>query len=143
MFWFYFELIVWILWQIPQNIIALIMLPFLGKKKCIRFENYAWVFECENMAGGISLGNFIFIDSNIAKNEAHIRHELGHTIQSHILGPVYLLVIGLPSLLWAAFTPKNKCYYDFYTESWANNLAGVKMGRNQYSCYIYLPKEND
>lgn len=57
-------------------------------------------------------------------------HEYGHTIQSIILGPLYLVVIGLPSLLWAwlprarAARAQGACsYFDFYPERWANQAA--------------------
>lgn len=143
MFWFYFELIIWFLWQLPQNLVALVMMPFLGKMKLVRFDLYCWAFECSKMSGGISLGNFIFLDSHSAKSEATILHEYGHTIDSQKLSWLYLFVIGLPSLLWAAFKPKNKCYYDFFTEKRANLNAGLKVGRNQYSCYVYIPKEEN
>ena len=86
MFWFYFELILWFLWQLPQNLVALVMIPFLGKMELVRFENYCWVFSCQKMMGGISLGNFIFLSPYMAKKEAIVRHELGHTVQSHMLG---------------------------------------------------------
>lgn len=142
MFWFYFDLFIYILWQLPQNIIALIMLPFLGKKTLIRFENYTWIFACERMNGGISLGNFIFVSPQSNK-ETSIRHELGHVMQSHILGWAYLFIIGIPSLLWAAFSPRSKCYYSFFTESWANELAGLKVSKNQYGCFLYIPKEDN
>ena len=53
-------------------------------------------------------------------------HEYGHTIQSIILGPLYLLIIGIPSSIWA-MTFNNKgntiSYYSFYTEKWANVLG--------------------
>lgn len=67
-----------------------------------------------------------------------IKHEYGHQLQSYILGPLYILVIGLPSGLWCWFIQdwvnkirkkKNKPeldYYWFYTESWANKLGKVK-----------------
>mgnify|MGYP007099320789 FL=1 len=29
-----------------------------------------------------------------------IQHEYGHTVQSLILEPIWLFVIGLPSLIW-------------------------------------------
>ena len=45
--------IIWIILQLPQIIIALFMMPFLGKMSLIRRENYCWVFKCEKMAGGI------------------------------------------------------------------------------------------
>ena len=134
------KFILYFLWQLPQNLFALLILPFLGKRKLIRTEKYSYIFECNKMNGGISLGNFIFLSTKSAKKEAVIQHELGHVQQSHMLGWLYLLIIGAPSLLNAVvgFT---ECYYEWYTESWANKLAGVKTVKNQYGCYIYIPKE--
>ena len=142
MFWFYFELILWFLWQLPQNLVALVMMPFIGKMKLVRFENYTWVFVCDRMSGGISLGNFVFISPDSNK-ETTIRHELGHCVQSKRLGWGYLFIIGLPSLLWAAFGSQDKCYYDFFTERRANKHAGLKVGRNQYTCFLYIPKDDE
>lgn len=36
-------------------------------------------------------------------SEKTIKHEYGHQLQSYILGPLYLLIIGLPSGLWCWF----------------------------------------
>ena len=60
-----------------------------------------------------------------------IMHEYGHTLQSKMLGPLYLIVIGLPSLIWAwlygPVIPWSKNgYYVFYTEKWAEKLGEVK-----------------
>lgn len=131
----------WVIFQLPQVALALIMLPFLGKKKLIRKENYCWIYECEKMRGGISLGTFIFLSPYSAKKEATIRHELGHVKQSHMLGPLYI-IIGILSILWAAFHG-NRCYYDFFTESNANKLMGLKVKRNQYNCYTYIPADKE
>jgi hypothetical protein len=130
------------LWQLPQNIVALLMFPFLGEKKKIRYDNYTYAYECSKMNGGISLGSFIFLSPKSAKKEAVILHEYGHVKQSHMLGILYLLVIGLPSLanVIIGFTD---CYYSWYTESWANKLVGLKTVKNQYGCYIYIPNNND
>lgn len=56
-------------------------------------------------------------------------HEYGHTIQSLIFGPLYLIVIGIPSTLWG-FLPyfQNKrnngvSYFSFFTEKLANYLG--------------------
>lgn len=141
MFWFYFDIFIMFLWQLPQNIVALLMLPFLGKIKLIRYSLYTFAFECEKMNGGISLGNFIFLSPTLSEKETSISHEFGHVMQSHILGWLYLFVVGIPSLLWASFFSKCKCYYDFYTEVWANKLAGLKVAKNQYGCYLYNPKK--
>lgn len=135
--------IFWIIAQLPQVLLAILMLPFLGNKKLIRKENYCWIYECSAMSGGISLGCFIFLSPYSAKREATIRHELGHVKQSHRLLWVYLLVIGLPSILWATFRNKNRCYYSFYPESWANRLMGLEVRGNGRGCYTYIPKETE
>ena len=56
-------------------------------------------------------------------------HEYGHTIQSLIFGPLYLIVMGIPSTLWG-FLPyfQNKrnngvSYFSFFTEKLANYLG--------------------
>lgn len=140
MFWEYYNFILLFIWQLPQNIIALLMYPFLGKKKLIKNVLYTRTYECSKMKGGISLGNFIFVSPENAKKKAVITHEYGHVLQSHYLGWLYLFIIGIPSICWAIFKPENKCYYSWYTESWANKIAGLKTSKNQHGCFIYLPK---
>lgn len=141
--WGILKQIFFIIWQLPQVIVALVMWPFLGKKKLIRKENYCWIYECETMRGGISLGCFIYLSPSCAKRETTIRHELGHVKQSHYLGVLYLFIIGLPSILWAWLGDDNKCYFSFYTESWANKLMELEVRSNGRRCYLYLPKEKD
>jgi len=88
----------------------------------------------EGKWGGISLGAFLFIDTKISKDRASendfVNHEYGHCLQSVILGPLYLIIIGLPSLIWARFFERwrrahHKGYYWFYPERWADKLAGM------------------
>lgn len=126
------------IWQLPQNLVALVMLPFLGKLRLISFKELCFAFEGSKMLGGISLGNFTFVSKTLAKNEADVAHEqIGHTRQSKILGPLYLLVIGLPSILHAQFHKNCPCYYHFYTESWCNKLAGLKVIHTPSGyCYV-------
>ena len=129
-----------ILWQLPQCLVGLVMLPFLGKLRLVRYTNYCWAFEAEKMAGGISLGCFIFLSKYSGKKETTIRHEYGHVKQSHMLGWLYLIVIGLPSILNAMFGFTD-CYHDFYPEAWANKLMGLKVKYGSYSCTLYIPDE--
>lgn len=143
MFNFYFELFIMFLWQLPQNIVALLMMPFLGKMTLVRYDLYAFAFECEKMSGAISLGNFIFLSPACAQKEATILHEYGHVLDSQKFGWLYLLIIGIPSILWASFFSKGKCYYNCYTEKRANTNAGLKVGSNQYGCFIYIPKDDE
>ncbi|MCR4647781.1 MAG: DUF2809 domain-containing protein [Lachnospiraceae bacterium] len=89
---------------------------------------------------GISLGMFIFTpwepkagdESKKAKErreycEEVAVHEYGHTIQALLLGPLYIFVIGIPSLLWGnvpAFIKlrieKKIPYTWLYCEKWAS-----------------------
>lgn len=76
--------------------------------------------------GGISLGQYVIVNKYFLDNPNMWLHEYGHCRQSLYLGPLYLLVIGLPSLIWAAlYKPGKGSYYDFYTEKWADRLGGV------------------
>jgi hypothetical protein len=124
------------IWQLPQNIVAIVMLPFLGKLKLVRNDKYCFAFEAKKMSGGITLGSFIFLSPSCAKRDAIVLHEYGHVVQSHMLSWLYLIVIGLPSLMWATFHGPI-CYYRFYTESWANKISGLKV--NDY-CTAYIPE---
>lgn len=113
------------IWQLPQNIVALFMLPFLGKLTLIASDHLNLCFIGTKMSGGISLGNFSFVSPVCAKRSANIKHEhIGHAKQSWLLGPLYLFVIGIPSIIHTGH--KNcPCYYHFYTENIANRLAGL------------------
>lgn len=60
-------------------------------------------------------------------------HEMGHWYQSILLGPLYLPVIGLPSVLHALWFQRlsagarrsdPNAYYRFYTEAWADAWGG-------------------
>lgn len=127
------------LWQLPQNIIALIMLPFIGKLKLIKYENYCYSFQASKMNGGISLWNFIFLSDYSFKRETVIAHEYGHVIDSHLFGPLYLFIIGIPSLLNIIFK-FNNCYYSFYTEKRANKNAGLGVDK---LCRLYFLDKPD
>lgn len=121
------------IWQLPQNIVAVLMLPFLGKKTRLGRKRYCNYYLCEGMRGkgSISLGSFIFLGTD---RETTIGHELGHVVDSHRLGIFYLLVVGIPSLMWAAAFFSGD-YYAFYTEQWANahsHLHSENVGGGYY-----------
>lgn len=73
-----------------------------------------------------------------------IKHEQGHCRQSVMLGPLYLIIVGIPSALLNALTQLqssrytilkkigHEAYYNYYRifpESWADRLGGVKDRR--------------
>lgn len=66
---------------------------------------------------GFSLGPVVFGSPGFS----HWNHEFGHTLQSRALGPFYLFIIAIPSLINAAIHPSNQS--GFYTEDWADAWA--------------------
>lgn len=128
-----FELLLYI-WQLPQNIAGILVLAFVGVSIPfdIRIDLVRWpssfFYFSDRMKGGVSLGQYIVLAGKYFRDEDTWKHERGHHLQSMVLGPLYLVVIGLPSLLWAAWwNPKrSRDYYWFYTERWADKLGGVE-----------------
>ena len=125
--------ILFTIWQLPQKLVAAVVKKLSGAKKIGEYKEatiYSWKWP-----GGLSLANNIFVpfdwyDEAEWQNN-YVKHEYGHTIQSKMLGPLYLIVIGLPSLLWAWLGENYRkengvSYYAFYTEKWANTLGGAK-----------------
>ena len=123
--------IVLYIWQLPQNIVGLITHFIMGHD--IEKKDYrgASVWVSGRMSGGISLGKYITLSAVSAKYQDTWNHEWGHTRQSLYLGPLYLLVIGIPSICWAGIYGTKLCpethngYYKLYCESWADKLGGV------------------
>ena len=116
-------------WGILQNIAGCVLFLLLSGRPHSVYK-YAIVTRWKKREG-MSLGAFIFIPERCDRNLLY--HEYGHCIQSMILGPFYLPVIALPSVLWCNFRPfkrkwiSGQCsYYDFYPERWADSLNKVK-----------------
>ena len=118
------EILLWI-WQAPQNLLGLLFRFVYGQPNAI--YRGVDVVVSSRFPGGISLGRTIVVKRPYWDNPDTWDHEYGHTRQSLYLGPLYLLVIGIPSLLWAWWhrTHKRVSYYSFYTEKWADRLGGV------------------
>lgn len=126
-------------WGLPQTLIgALIALSLRGAP---RFLYHGAVVTVWKNHGSMSMGMFLFLaehldglDAAAPTGYAHeiLRHEYGHTYQSLMLGPLYLLVIGLPSIIWAQSArlrrwrkETGRSYSWLYTEGWADRLGGV------------------
>lgn len=122
-------------WGLPQTLLGL--LEFIRHCKEPHYTYHgAIVTECKiNL--NLSLGLFVFVtaENNGIKTERLQRvlaHEYGHTIQSLMLGPLYLIIIGIPSWLWCNVPyfrnmrkKKQISYHSFYTEKWADKLGGL------------------
>ena len=148
-------------WGLPQTLAGAVL--YLKHRKDPHFDyNGARVTAWDSLSG-VSLGKFIFVpekkgwstiqkkgekpDSQKQERKAGeenvssflLEHEYGHTIQSLILGPAYLLVVGLPSILWNRLPyfkrrrqKTGKSYYSAVFESTANTF-GQKTAAHRHN----------
>ena len=120
------------IWQLPQNILGSLYKEYISDNIITRVNYDATDYECylTRNGGGVTLGRYIFVNQNYKDLTNVILHERGHVKQSRILGPLYLIIIGIPSITWAGLRRlipalKKINYYWFYTESIANKLMGL------------------
>lgn len=132
-------------WGLPQTLVGFVLF-LINIRKRHYFYHGCIATEWKSLSS-ISLGLFIFVSvakspakrkgKHISSEEAEkslVVHEYGHTIQSLFLGPLYLPVIGLPSLIWATvpkYVQKRKngtSYSSFWTEKGANRLGEKVTG---------------
>lgn len=122
----------WI-WQLPQNLCGLVYKYISKNNRIDKIEtevtkSLGVKALIKKSPGSVSLGKYIFLSPSGAKNNFTIDHECGHSIQSKKLGPLYLFIIGIPSILHAMLNGLFMCcikdgeynYYHFYTEKNAN-----------------------
>jgi len=128
------------IWQLPQHLIGLALIKLLGAKPKVwrqTINNYDidipyWHFERNGwfskfLSGG-SFGQYILLPecNDLIRT---VPHERGHSIQSEYLGLLYLIIIGIPSvignLLSRVFIEVQENYYRLPWEKWADTLGGV------------------
>lgn len=122
-------------WGAIQNSVGFLIFLILTIIKPNRKRRYYhgaiisyWKFQ-------FSMGCGMFIFFGHEKQEEKYQkevlvHEYGHTIQSIIVGPLFMFIVAIPSCVWA-FTPKfaklrkegKASYFDLYCEGWANKCG--------------------
>ena len=113
-------------WGLPQTFLGAII--FLKHIHCSHTMYRGCIDTKWNSRGGMSLGLFIFTPKEEDERTELVRvHEYGHCIQSLLLGPLYLIVIGLISYTWANLPyfrnrrrEKKIPYTACFVESWAS-----------------------
>ena len=88
------------------------------------------------VSGSLGMGMFLFLSERSYDSQPQVQvHEFGHAVQSAILGPLFLPVMGIPSFLWCNLPrcrklrrEKGVSYYKLYTESTANRLGSLVSG---------------
>ena len=120
------------IWQLPQNLLGLLLILVLGAEKQ-EIPGLQVYWSGQTLIGGVSLGNYRILRQGSRK--ASILHEQGHSVQSLRWGPLYLIVIGIPSVvrnIWDRlfhrkwFAPKRVVwYYKHFPEKQADMFGGV------------------
>lgn len=134
-------------WGLPQTLLGLALLLLHRRDEHFLFHG-ALVTRWQGRSS-MSVGPFVFVTKDpffcekfsgtYSREELSGRllvHEYGHTIQSLLLGPMYLIVIGIPSTLWGwlpQLAQKRKAqqisYFSFFTENWANRCGERVTGK--------------
>ncbi|MDR2686588.1 MAG: hypothetical protein LBB75_02460 [Oscillospiraceae bacterium] len=137
-------------WALSQNIVGgagCLLMSLSGKHRRENFHGAVVTYvDTKKNFGGVSLGMFIFLNGRHSKenpgdgwtHDSRI-HEFGHCVQSILLGPLYWVVVGLPSITWCSFPPLAKMhntkatkhiYYKLYCEGWANLWGAAWTGED-------------
>ena len=122
-------------WQLPQNLLGMLW-KNIKKNSIITgisnddIESVGAKAYLTKAGGAVTLGKYVFISQIYRDQGMTIKHECGHVKQSKMLGPLYLIVIGVPSILHAWLNDYIGCdkesgYSHFYTEKWADKLMGI------------------
>ncbi len=130
-------------WGILQSFAGFVIFLVLIKNRHYAYKG-SIVTEWSRRTSA-SIGMFIFMTApeymskRSCRRERYRRllvHEYGHTIQSLILGPLYLPAMALPSAVWCNLPAcqhhrkkNNVSYYSFFTERWADRLGEKTTGR--------------
>jgi len=122
-------------WGILQNVLGILVLIITFVINPKRKHSYYHGAIVTHWKFGFSMGCGMFIffghyDDPNRKGDCVLVHEYGHTIQSIIVGPLFMFVIAIPSMIWA-FLPcfkkyrkeKDVSYFRLYCEGWANHLG--------------------
>lgn len=143
-----FEVIFYV-WQILQNILGLLFILFYyigifkGEIKYYKKIGYSYIYKVKGWKKfGLCLGNYIFVSLD-ERGEELVYHEMGHGFQSRFLGPFFIFIIGIYSVLRYWYfenkIKKNmdkekelwKQYHKGYPEGWANRVAkGIRSNND-------------
>lgn len=128
------KILLW-LWQLPQNIIGFILAKTAPCKiTYVIFKEDYNIYYRNLFNSGVCLGDYIILDFKCTDNNS-ILHEYGHHMQSLRLGWLYLLVIGIPSIIFNLYDrtvhkhwtrlQRRTWYYNLPWEAWADKLGGI------------------
>ena len=120
------QILLW-MWCFPQNLLGFAVKCFTKAEK----KGNHYRYNCK--LGSVCIGEYIFLYPNDWRDITALKHENGHRVQSRILGWFYIPAIRIPSMIhnWR-FRKSGKeeiLYYSFYTEKWADQIAGIDRSK--------------
>lgn len=126
-------------WELPQNLLGaanLFAQRRAGNVRDVRRERGRTMIELVG-DGAVSLGQFVFFGTRdnryVPVGHENRNHEYGHSIQSRALGPLYLPLVGVPSVARVVYAMAYRTvtgerwsgYYEGWPERSADRLGGV------------------
>lgn len=124
------------LWQLPQMLVGLLICNLIKDKQSFNATTktggvyHGKVYFADWFNSAVCLGKYIIVDKNLKGNVQlckTIKHELGHSVQSILLGWFYFIIVGIPSfvlnIISRLFKKDEQWYYNKFPENWANKLA--------------------
>lgn len=115
-----------LLWQLPQLLLGLLVAIVVRAR--LDATGVWWT----HARIGVSFGPIVIIWHGVRGTQQAnqtVSHERGHSRQSEILGLLYLVVVGIPSLTFNLLTRAGavspETYYARWPENWADRLGNV------------------
>lgn len=123
-------------WELPQTLIALLFMLFFRTQRLDCKERVRRIHS-DGYLTCFSLGEFQFYARRELTSpfwDETQRHETGHSVQSRIFGPLYLILIAVPSVIWNGLSRMGnragiwfyRHYYDTPWEHGADVLGKVR-----------------
>ena len=122
------------LWQFPQNILGVLLLQWYRPQRRHILDNGVEIYYSDRIRGCVSLGKYSIVNTGHYRKKIEeslkrdtVRHcAIGHAKQSRMLGWLYLVVIGIPSIIGDLLYGANKKHYTLATEKWADQIGSVE-----------------
>jgi hypothetical protein len=130
-------------WELPQNLLGAANLVVQAAARNVRHierDRGRLMIELAG-EGAVSLGLFVFFSTRDSRfvpvGPENRDHEYGHSVQSRWLGPLYLPLVGAPSVARVAYAVAHRTitgrrwagYYAGWPEKSADELGGVDLSR--------------
>ena len=104
------------------SLLTICIMGAVGQIESVSDYNGTIVFKVHSSQSGFALGGMI------VSPKYRVKHEYGHILQEQRMGPAYLPLIALPSIVGVLLFQLHIIDIDQYQmipgESWANDLGG-------------------